>query len=80
MIQTCLWVCTKWSRPGLSSKAGTPVGQQRASRVNMALPASASSLAFLRASTTQGFRLGLLRSATRQFAFAPVRTASKLLT
>src|SRR2546421_418104 len=55
--------------------AGTPVGQQRASRVNIALPVSDSALACFRASITQGLRLGLSRSATRQFGCAPVRPA-----
>src|SRR6266550_7647133 len=48
---------------GYSRKPGTPWGQHRDRAVNPTFPASTSSLAFLICSTTQGCRIGFLRSA-----------------
>src|SRR5579862_8835997 len=73
MIAIFCGVCSqKLGPPGLSRKAGTPVGQQRASRAYIALPPRTSSFDFFSESFANWVRFGLPVSATLKVACLPV--------
>src|SRR5437899_11231463 len=65
---------------GESRKAGTPLGQQLAVGEGTSFPESTSSLRLRTTSLAQGWRMGLLRSATRSVGCRPVTRNSSFET
>src|SRR5215469_14932406 len=65
---------------GESMKLVTPVGQQLAPRLTMSFPASTISFRLRIASRAQGWRMGLLRSASDWVGCLPVTRYSSLVT